>query len=65
VRLVVAGAASYAGLVALLLWQALRGQPLLAANASTILALLLWAGTSLALAAFALTVERRPALYSV
>ena len=64
VRLVVSGAVSYGGLVALLLWQALRGQPVIAADASTLFALLAWAGASLGLAAAAL-VERREALYSM
>lgn len=50
VRLVVSAAASYAGLVALLLWQALRGQSLVAADFSMFLGLLVWAGGSLALA---------------
>jgi hypothetical protein len=53
-RLVVSAAVSYAGLVGLLLWQALRGQSLIAADASSILGLLTWAGLSLGLAAYAL-----------
>ena len=54
VRLVVAAAISYAGLVAWLLWQALRGHSLVAADASTILGLLSWVGLSLGLAGYAL-----------
>jgi hypothetical protein len=38
VRLVMVGAVGYAGLVALLLWQALRGQALLHPDARTLLA---------------------------
>lgn len=64
VRLVASAALSYAGLVALLLWQALRGQPLIAVDTSSLLALLLWAGTTLALTTIALAGERRAALYS-
>ncbi len=37
-RLVTTGAAGYLGLVGLLLWQALRGQPLLQPDASTLAA---------------------------
>jgi hypothetical protein len=47
VRLVVWGAVSYAGLVGSLLWQALRGRSVAAADASGIAALLVWAGASL------------------
>ncbi|HEU4581735.1 MAG TPA: hypothetical protein VFS67_25945 [Polyangiaceae bacterium] len=45
VRLLLSSAASYAGLVGLLLWQALRGRPLL--DAGTVTALLVWAVASL------------------
>jgi hypothetical protein len=41
-RLIAVLAGSYAGLVGLLLWQALRGQPLLSPDASTLAALLTW-----------------------
>jgi len=47
VRLIWAAAGSYAGLVAILLWQALAGQPLLAPHANTAAALLAWALSSL------------------
>lgn len=47
-RLVVVAAASYAALVALLLWQALRGQPLVAPDRQMLLALLVWLVASLA-----------------
>jgi hypothetical protein len=59
VRWVISAAVSYAGLVALLLGQALRGQSLIAVDASTICALLIWAGGSLGLAGYALGGERR------
>jgi hypothetical protein len=49
-RLVMAAGASYAGLVALLLWQALRGQALLAPDGVTALAALAWLVASLGLA---------------
>jgi uncharacterized membrane protein len=52
-RLVLAGAAGYVGLVALLTWQALRGQPLLRPDAATWTALGLLAGAVLAGAAVA------------
>jgi hypothetical protein len=54
VRLVAVGAGSYAGLVALVLWQALRGQSLLAPDAVTVAALLGWVGLSVAGAVCAL-----------
>ena len=65
VRLVVSAGVSYAGLFAWLLWQALRGQPLVAADVSLMVGLLAWAGLSLGLAGYALAGERREALYSV
>jgi hypothetical protein len=49
-RLVVAAGASYAGFVALLLWQALRGRALTAPDEVTALAALAWLVVSLALA---------------
>ncbi|MDQ0380992.1 hypothetical protein [Amycolatopsis thermophila] len=60
-RLVLVAAAGYAGLVALVTWQALRGQPLIHPDASTVLALAglvvaVAAGTSWSLA----TEPRRP-----
>jgi len=42
VRLVLAFAGSYTGLVAILFWQALRGQPLHATDSSSLAALLVW-----------------------
>ena len=46
-RLVTTGAAGYLGLVGLLLWQALRGQPLLAPDLVTLVTLgVLLAGTT-------------------
>ncbi len=50
VRLIQTAGASYVGLVAILLWQALRGQPLLAPDAVTVGALLAWSALSLAFA---------------
>jgi len=64
-RLIVAAGASYAGLVALLLWQALRGQALLAPDAVTAAALLGWLGLSLALGWLALAGVRRHAAYAL
>lgn len=49
-RLVVAGAASYAALFGLLLWQALRGVSLVAPDASAVAALGTWAGLTLVVA---------------
>jgi len=46
VRLVLTGAASYATLFALLLWQALRGESVVAPDASTRSALAIWAALS-------------------
>ncbi|HKO93743.1 MAG TPA: hypothetical protein VJU61_21465, partial [Polyangiaceae bacterium] len=54
VRLIGVAAASYAGLVAVLLWQALQGQALLAPHADTAAALLAWALASLVLVGWAL-----------
>lgn len=54
VRLIQVAGVSYAGLMAILLWQALRGQPLLAPDNGTTAALLAWASSSLALAGLAL-----------
>ena len=54
VRLTLAWAASYVALFGLLLWQALRGQPLLAPDAATMAAWSLWAaGTAIAAVAAA------------
>jgi hypothetical protein len=58
VRLVFTAAGSYAALVGIVLWQALRGQSLIAPDATTAAALLAWLGMTLALAWRALT--RRP-----
>jgi hypothetical protein len=58
-RLVLAVAGSYGGLLGILLWQALRGQPLLAPDAATLAALLSWAALT---AAFAWASLRRHAL---
>jgi hypothetical protein len=63
-RLVLAAAASYVGLVALLFWQALRGQALLAPDRVTALALLAWLGLSLVLAWQAVRGERRTAAFA-
>jgi hypothetical protein len=43
-RLVFTAAGSYAGIVGILLWQALRGQSLVAPDAATLAALLVWLG---------------------
>lgn len=61
-RLVQAAAGSYAGVVALSLWQALRGQPLLAPDALTAAALLGWLAASALAVAWALRapLERAP-----
>jgi hypothetical protein len=50
VRLVFTAAASYVGLVGLVLWQALRGQSLIAPDSATLVALLLWLGLTVAFA---------------
>jgi hypothetical protein len=47
VRLILLGSTSYLGLLGILLWQALRGQPLLAPDASTVGALVIWLGSTL------------------
>jgi hypothetical protein len=46
VRLVFTSAASYTGLVGILFWQALGGQPLLGGDPSTLVALLSWLALS-------------------
>jgi hypothetical protein len=60
-HLVLTLAGSYLGLFGILLWQALRGEPLLAPGASTLAALLAWAALS---ASFAWASLRRRALAS-
>jgi hypothetical protein len=50
VPLVFTAAGSYAGLIGIVLWQALRGQSLIAPDAATAAALLAWLGVTLALA---------------
>jgi hypothetical protein len=64
VRLVLAAAASYAGLFALLLWQALRGQSVMQPDGMTIAALALWALATTAAVYVATRLEsrRRPAI---
>lgn len=58
-RLVWAGGLGYLGLVLLLLWQALRGQPLIAPDAATLLALAgLIVGVGVSAAAIALSPQR-------
>jgi hypothetical protein len=51
-RLVVAAGAGWLGLIGLTLWQALRGQPLVAPDAATLLALVVLAAGTLAVALF-------------
>ena len=51
--LVWVGAASYLGLTALVAWQALRGQPLLAPDATTLMLAAAWLGATLLAAALA------------
>jgi hypothetical protein len=63
-RLVGSAAVSYAGLVALLFWQALRGQPLLRPDGATAVALLAWLGLSATLAWQAVRGEQRVAAYA-
>jgi hypothetical protein len=63
-RLVLSAAGSYVGLVALLLWQALRGQPLLAPDGAMAVALLAWLGSSGVLAWSSVRGERRAAAYA-
>jgi hypothetical protein len=49
VRLVLSAAGSYVGLIGIVLWQGLRGQPLIAPDATTGIALLIWLAMSAAL----------------
>jgi len=60
-RLVVSAAASYAGLVALLFWQALRGQPLFGGDATTLTAFVAWLVATALLAGCALVASARAA----
>ena len=53
------GAASYLGLIGLLTWQALRGQPLLAPDATTLLAAAAWLGATVLAGALALRIRER------
>jgi hypothetical protein len=62
VRLVRVAAAAWAGLVVLLAWQALRAQPLLAPDATTLTALALLVAATVAAVAAALAADRRAAL---
>jgi hypothetical protein len=64
-RLVVAAGGSYGGLVVLLLWQALRGQALLAPDGITAGALLVWLALSLVLGWRALGGVRRQAAHAL
>jgi hypothetical protein len=59
VALVWAVGLSYLGLMALLIWQALRGQPLIAPDATTLLAAAAWLGAT-ALAIGAILAHARP-----
>jgi hypothetical protein len=59
VRLVVVGAGSYVGLFAILLWQALRGQPLIAPDMTMVVVLAAWL---VATAAAAVPAFRAPGL---
>ncbi len=59
VALVWVAGLSYLGLMVLLLWQALRGQPLIAPDATTLLAAAAWLGAT-ALAAGAIVAHARP-----
>jgi hypothetical protein len=60
VRLVLTAAGSYASLVGIVLWQALRGQSLVAPDAATAAALLGWLGLTVALAWRALAQRALP-----
>ena len=60
VRVVMASAASYAALVGILLWQALRGQSLVQHDGATFAVLIVWAMVSAAAVWFASTRETRP-----
>jgi hypothetical protein len=60
VHVVMASAASYAALVGILLWQALRGQPLVQPDGATIAVLIAWALVSAAAVWCASTRETRP-----
>jgi hypothetical protein len=60
-RLVIAAGTGWVGLVALTLWQALRGQPLLAPDAATVAGLAVLVAGTLALALFPAR-ARHPAL---
>jgi hypothetical protein len=62
VHLTLTAAASYFGLVGILLWQALRGQSILAPDALTLATLAIWAATTMASVWMSLVrTERRPA----
>jgi hypothetical protein len=61
VRLVAVAAAGYTGLVGLLLWQALRGQPLIHPDLRTLAAFALLISLVLASAALSLVSARKPA----
>lgn len=63
-RLVLSSAACYVSLVGLLLWQALRGQPLLEPDGPTVAAALTWLGLAFVLARQAVRGERRAAAYA-
>jgi hypothetical protein len=62
VRLVQVGAAGYLGLVALLTWQALRGQPLLAPDTATVTAVSLLLAAVAGAGALAVVAGRRQAV---
>jgi len=62
VRLVRIAAAAWAGLVVLLTWQALRAQPLLAPDATTLTALALLVAATVAAVAALLAADRRAAV---
>lgn len=61
-RLALAASASYASLVGILLWQALRGQPLIVLDETTALVLGVWLVLTLLLAGWSLSARRTAAI---
>lgn len=60
VRMVLATVASYASLFTLLLWQALRGQSVVAPDSTTLVAIVIWAAATVVVLAAMAVSSRRP-----